>query len=100
MKTLKKERRDLAPFKTFFPQRARGIKDILHFKPLVTEIPPSDGAPPPELSVGGLALALSGADHLQGGLEAVPQVPVRYQVIAVLSNIAQSSCESPEVLYI
>ena len=45
-------------------------------------------------------MALSGADHLQGGLEAVPQVPVRYQVIAVLSNVAQSSCESPEVRYI
>ena len=53
-------------------------------------LPPStqEGPPGPELSVGGLAVSLSGADHLQGGLEAVPQVPVRDQVIAVLLDIA------------
>ena len=54
----------------------------------MTEVLPSDGPPGPELTVGGLASALSGADHIQGRLKAVPQVPVRDQVIAVLLDIA------------
>ena len=88
----------MRPFKIFVLRRSSGIEDVHHLKLLITEVLPSDGPPGPEPPVGGLALALSGADHLQGGLEAVPQVPVRDQVIAVLRNIARSSCEPPEVL--
>ena len=88
--TISKECGWKSSLETFVPGKSRGsdVKDILHFKLLLTKILPSDGPPGPELPVGGLAVSLSGADHLQGGLEAVPQVPVRDQVIAVLLDIA------------